>query len=183
MLELFCPFLLTPDWGAFLTPAQWDRTYSQYTVEEMVPIPAYDLKTLTTPAKDLLSPRNTEALTAKIYYSTRYMGTYDLDAGEHTGFHDGVDFQQPLGTPVRAISGGRVKVRKGRDLGTYIVIEHGAYRWTYAHLDETTKRKRVKAGQVIGTVGMTGNTDRPHLHLSVMKNWRSVNPMSLLPCR
>jgi murein DD-endopeptidase MepM/ murein hydrolase activator NlpD len=189
LLPFVCPFLLTPDWGAMTCPSQWDRTHSQYQIAEQVEIPQYDLAVLTVPMNQVLAPRNIATITAKLFYSTRYMGTYDVDAGEYTGGHRGIDMKQPLGTPIRAVGSGVVhRVRSHRDYGDYIAIRHGEGMVSlYGHLGETyvERLERVEAGQIIGTVGMTGKTTAPHLHLEMFRSLKSVNPMDYLPwpCR
>lgn len=101
--------------------------------------------------------------------------------------HQGVDIQAPLGSPVRAIRSGRViAVGKHRGLGRYLQLEHaGGLRSLYAHLDniQVDVGARVRQGQVIGTVGKTGNARhpliRPHLHLEVVRDGSAVDPQTL----
>ncbi|MEX2443335.1 MAG: M23 family metallopeptidase [Alkalispirochaeta sp.] len=100
------------------------------------------------------------------------------DAGSRE--HHGVDIFAPRGTPVLAVSDSEV-VRVGeRDRGGNIVTLRDDARnimLYYAHLDEqlTTTGTRVSAGDVIGTVGNTGNaiTTPPHLHIGIYQGgWR-----------
>jgi murein DD-endopeptidase MepM/ murein hydrolase activator NlpD len=150
------------------------------TREDFVPIPRYDMKTLTTPMESLTNPlrdENIPAITAKLFYSTRYLGKYDLDAGEWTGEHAGVDLKLARGTGVGAVGGGRVlSVATSKNLGLHVVIEHRmkngeTYYSTYGHFDSATVSagQDVEPGQTIGFVGMTGNTSAPHLHLQIGK--------------
>jgi murein DD-endopeptidase MepM/ murein hydrolase activator NlpD len=59
----------------------------------------------------------------------------------------------------------------------------------YAHLDDTFVRPRVragdtvKAGGVIGFVGLTGITTGPHLHFVVLRGGEPVDPLSLFAAR
>lgn len=173
------PVSRVPNWGAMSTPAEWKRTYSQMSEADWVPVPSYNMKTLTIPLKSLtsgptVSPADVPIVTAKLYYSTRYMGKYDLDAGEHTGNHAGVDLKLPLGTPIGSIAGGRVyAVRNDARLGLYVVIEHrnesGQFFSIYGHLDsaKVSSGDSVKPGQTIGFIGLTGMTTLAHLHLEV----------------
>lgn len=149
------------------------------TDDDYVAIPRYDLSKLTVPLSQLLQTRNDPAtialITAKLYYSTRYFGKYDLDAGEFTGVHPGVDLKLPIGMPIGSVAGGRVlDVRSNKELGTYIIIEHrhstaGTFYSIYGHLGSTrvSAGQDVTSGKVIGVVGMTGNTGSPHLHLQI----------------
>lgn len=174
------PVSRIPDWGAMTTPTQWNRTYNQYAGEDFVRTPIYNLQTLTLPMDTLLEkrsdPETIKALTAKLYYSTRFFGAYDLDAGEFSGIHPGIDLKLAENTPVGSIAGGRVHdVRKvAGALGLHVLIEHHApdgntYYSIYGHLDRAYVQKgdEIKAGQAVGTVGMTGNTSGPHLHLQI----------------
>ncbi len=173
------PVSKVPNWGAMRTPAEWNRTYAQMTDADFVPIPNYDLNVLTTPLDEL--KRNIflswaqSAITAKLFYSTRYFGTYDVDAGEFSGTHAGVDLKLPLGTPVGSIAGGRVTYVGSDDrLGLHVIVEHrhpseGTLYSVYGHLGGVSVRANqdVLPGTVLGTVGMTGNTSGAHLHLQV----------------
>ncbi len=99
-------------------------------------------------------------------------------------FHHGLDILAPLGTPVRASSGGKV-VRSGYEalFGNIVVVEHGyGYRTLYAHLTErrVTPGDIIEKGDVIGTVGQTGRTTGPHLHYEVHVNGLAVNPTRFL---
>ncbi|MFF8848198.1 transglycosylase family protein [Streptomyces sp. NPDC015127] len=84
------------------------------------------------------------------------------------GYHTGVDFAVPTGTPVQAVSGGTV-VSSGwaGAYGNSIVIRHTDGMYTlYAHLASTTVTagETVDSGQRIGLSGSTGNSTGPHLH-------------------
>lgn len=173
------PVARTPDWGAMKTPAEWERSYGDMEREDFVRIPAYDLDALTTPMKELLKnrsdPDTIAILTAKLFYSTRFFGTYDLDAGEFTGDHAGIDLKVPEGTPVGAIAGGRVAAvtRESSGLGLHVVVEHRldgeTFYSIYGHLDAVSVREGqdVAPGERIGLSGSTGRSTAPHLHLQV----------------
>jgi len=89
------------------------------------------------------------------------------------GYHVGVDYAAPTGTPVVACQNGKVLEAKngvtwGPSYGNAIVIDHGGgVRAVYGHLSkiEVKAGDVVKAGQQIGLVGSTGNSSGPHLHL------------------
>lgn len=94
--------------------------------------------------------------------------------------HHGVDIFAPRGTPVLAVSDSEV-IRVGeRERGGKIVTLRDEARnimLYYAHLDEQliSMGARVTAGDVIGTVGNTGNaiTTPPHLHIGIYQGgWR-----------
>ena len=94
--------------------------------------------------------------------------------------HMGIDIAFPRGTKVLACEGGTVvNASYSGGFGKCIMIEHqNGLKTIYAHLDkiDVKKGQPVLRGQVIGKVGNTGNSTGPHLHLSVMKNGKYVNP-------
>ena len=100
------------------------------------------------------------------YRLTAGFGDYGLWSNAHTG----QDFAAPYGTPVHSVGDGRI-VSTGYDgaYGNKIVVEHedGTLTW-YAHLSEILRTSGpVKAGDVIGRVGSTGNSTGNHVHLEV----------------
>lgn len=168
------PVARVPDWGAMKTPAQWNRAYAEMTDADFVPVPAYDLSKLLRPLSDLVNPRNEEEITRKLYYSTKFFGAYDVDAAEFTAVHPGVDLKLALGTPVGSVAGGRVAtVEEDSVLGLHVIVEHRlggeVYYSIYGHFGTVAVREgeTVRPGQTLGTVGMTGNTSGPHLHLQI----------------
>lgn len=97
--------------------------------------------------------------------------------------HNGTDFAAPTGTPVKASGDGRV-VFASRDggYGKTIRIQHGNNIMTvYAHLrgyaGGIRPGTRVRQGQTIGYVGMTGLATGPHLHYEYRENGVPRNPM------
>ena len=94
-------------------------------------------------------------------------------------FHPGVDIGADPGTPVRAAQAG-VVVRAAQDggYGNLVEIDHGGYQTRYGHLRAFTVRAgdRVAAGQQVGEVGSTGNSNAPHLHFEIRENGRAVDP-------
>jgi len=94
--------------------------------------------------------------------------------------HKGTDFAANVGTPILATANGTVveSAYKGGN-GNYVKIRHNAtYSTQYLHM---SKRKAkvgqfVKQGEVIGWVGMTGNTSGPHVCYRFWKNGVQVDP-------
>lgn len=103
------------------------------------------------------------------------------DRGEHwVTRHTGFDFVAPTGTPVRAVQDGVIlKLAWNGAYGRMIILRVSpTITLWYCHLSkvEVKKGQHVKAGQMIGRVGMTGNTTGPHLHLEVRVNDRPTDP-------
>jgi len=94
--------------------------------------------------------------------------------------HKGTDFAAAVGTPILATANGTVvKSSYTRGNGNYVTIKHNnTYSTQYLHM----KKRKVKVGQfveqgdVIGWVGMTGNTSGPHVCYRFWKNGRQVDP-------
>jgi murein DD-endopeptidase MepM/ murein hydrolase activator NlpD len=92
-------------------------------------------------------------------------------SGLWSSCHTGLDFAAPSGTPIRTVASGRVStVGSAGAYGnrTIITTRNGTQFW-YCHQTtiHVTKGQQLRAGEVIGTVGSTGNTTGPHLHLEV----------------
>jgi len=102
-------------------------------------------------------------------------------------FHAAIDIAARLGTPVTAASDGVVAfVGHLPDGAMIVLIAHpGGYVSEYAHLDDTfalppvRAGQPVKAGQVIGFIGLTGITTGAHLHYAVIKDGVPIDPLSL----
>ncbi|MFY9269633.1 MAG: peptidoglycan DD-metalloendopeptidase family protein [Candidatus Manganitrophaceae bacterium] len=96
--------------------------------------------------------------------------------------HLGIDFAAPRGTPVMAASKGVVtQVGWNGGYGKTVTLRHGnGYSTLYGHLSRYEKgiRKgmRVEQGEVIGRVGSTGLSTGSHLHYTLMKHGRPINP-------
>ncbi len=108
--------------------------------------------------------------------------TLGMSQGYH-GLHPGIDLRAPKGTAVLAMAEGTVtqveKIWGG--YGHYVRVAHkGTLSSLYAHLDEVrvTVGQKVRSGEQVGTVGMTGWTTGPHLHLEVYQGDKAVNPLS-----
>lgn len=84
--------------------------------------------------------------------------------------HRGVDYAAPTGTPVKAAGSGRIRfVGNKGGYGKVVEIDHpNEVRTLYGHLSRFARGlergDRVKQGEVIGYVGMTGLATGPHLH-------------------
>jgi murein DD-endopeptidase MepM/ murein hydrolase activator NlpD len=99
--------------------------------------------------------------------------------------HKGVDFGAPTGTPIFAAGDGVIaQIGPFSGYGNYIRIKHNAtYATAYGHISRFAAGlragSRVRQGQVIAYVGMTGRATGPHLHFEVLADGRQINPQSL----
>ena len=101
--------------------------------------------------------------------------------GNRTRAHKGTDYAAPVGTPIIATADGEVieATRRGGN-GIYAKIRHnGTYSTQYLHMRALNVKKgqRVKQGDIIGWIGMTGNTSGPHVCYRFWKNGRQVDPL------
>ena len=100
--------------------------------------------------------------------------------GNRVRAHKGTDFAANVGTPIMSTANGTVvesRYRGGN--GNYVKIRHNStYSTQYLHMKKRAVRKGdyVKQGDVIGTVGMTGNTAGPHVCYRFWKNGSQVDP-------
>lgn len=99
--------------------------------------------------------------------------------------HKGVDYSAPQGTPIKATGDGRVVFRgvKG-GYGNVVIIQSGStYSTLYAHMSRFAKGintgTRVRQGQTVGYVGMTGLATGPHLHYEFLVNGVHRNPLTV----
>lgn len=99
--------------------------------------------------------------------------------------HKGVDYAAPQGTPVKATGDGRIVFRgvKG-GYGNVVIVQHGStYSTLYAHLSGFARSAnvgtRIRQGQTIGYLGMTGLATGPHLHYEFLVNGAHRNPLTV----
>jgi murein DD-endopeptidase MepM/ murein hydrolase activator NlpD len=108
------------------------------------------------------------------------------DAGAR--HHEGIDIFAPRLTPVLAVADGRATPRENKLGGNTVWLSTPGTSYYYAHLERATVRsgERVRAGDVIGYVGNSGNaaTVEPHLHFGIYRWGRgAVDPFPLLLAR
>ena len=100
------------------------------------------------------------------------------------GTHTGLDIATSKGTPIVAAAAGTVSFAgtKG-SYGNLVVVDHGnGVQTYYAHCNtiNCTAGQAVAQGQQISTIGSTGNSTGPHLHLEVRINGICQNPQNYL---
>lgn len=98
--------------------------------------------------------------------------------------HKGVDIAAPVGTPVHAPADGVVIFTGAKaGFGNFIMIAHGygvVTRYGHNHQNMVQPGQRVKRGDQIATVGMTGRTTGPHLHYEIWVDGRTKNPKKFI---
>ncbi|WP_312510523.1 M23 family metallopeptidase [Massilia sp.] len=120
--------------------------------------------------------------------------TFDQARGEQRR-HEALDIMAPQGTPVIAAADGKVVKlfqSKPGGLTVYQFDPTEQYAYYYAHLDRyaegVTEGKELKRGDLVGYVGVTGNSDpnAPHLHFALVqltpeKQWWKGTPINPYP--
>ena len=95
--------------------------------------------------------------------------------------HLGTDFAAPVGTPILSTANGQVIASEYRGgNGNYVKIRHNAtYTTQYLHMKKRNVKvgQYVKQGDIIGWVGMTGNTSGPHVCYRFWKHGKQVDPL------
>ena len=110
------------------------------------------------------------------YNLTRRIAYY----GNRIRPHKGTDFAAPIGTPILSTANGViVKSSYTRANGRYVTVKHNnTYSTQYLHMQKSNVKvgQQVEQGDVIGWVGMTGNTSGPHVCYRFWKNGLQVDP-------
>ncbi|MEU5820545.1 M23 family metallopeptidase [Streptomyces sp. NPDC047803] len=105
-----------------------------------------------------------------------------------SGYHTGLDFAAPTGTPIKAIHTGTIKSAGwsgAYGYRTVLQLEDGTELW-FCHQSSigVTVGQKVTTGDTIGRVGATGNVTGPHLHLEVhTPDGTGIDPMAWLRAR
>ncbi len=100
-----------------------------------------------------------------------------------SGYHTGVDYAAPIGTPIYAIEDGVVTCAQWSGSYGYLVkVQHtGGFETYYAHMSRfaCSAGDEVKKGDLIGYVGSTGNSTGPHCHLEIRYDGATIDPQTL----
>lgn len=104
-----------------------------------------------------------------------------ITQGSHAG-HIALDIGIPVGTEVHATMDGKVIYAgwNNEGYGNLVIVENGPYKTYYAHLSKIPVKvgDLVKAKDMIGLSGNTGNSTGPHLHYEVRRNNVAIDPTS-----
>ncbi len=97
-------------------------------------------------------------------------------------YHRGIEIEAPQQAPVTAVMAGKIEYEGWvKGLGNVVILHHGGGFYTLnAHLFKGALKvgADVAAGEVIGYVGDTGDSDKPSLYFEVRENGKAVNPLA-----
>lgn len=101
-------------------------------------------------------------------------------------YHTGIDIAADYNTPIHAVADGVIQLAEISDsgYGNHLIISHSTSLSTlYGHCSTllVSQGQQVLKGDVIATVGSTGNSTGAHLHFEVLKSGEAVDPKNLLP--
>ncbi len=99
--------------------------------------------------------------------------------------HTGLDLIVGQGSPVMATAEGVVVevIYRKKGLGNTVVISHaGGYETRYSHLSDIKvgRGRKVRKGEVVGEVGISGRSFAPHLHYEVWRDGKMEDPVNYL---
>lgn len=124
------------------------------------------------PLMSMVKPDLPPLLPVQVIKPGRVTTPFGVSGSWMLGWHPGDDwngYEQDLGDPVRSsCSGTVVSGNWGRDYGNHVIIAKGnGRRVAFCHLASKRVKigQKIKAGDVLGVVGMTGNTTGPHCHV------------------
>lgn len=115
---------------------------------------------------------------------TSMFGYRSSPFGHRREFHRGLDIAASVGTPIVAPADGIVIATEWNSgYGLIMTVNHGyGLVSRYAHVSQcyVESGQRVRRGERIAAVGMTGRTTGPHLHYELIQNGIPINPMRFL---
>lgn len=120
----------------------------------------------------------------RIYAAYKKKGKKKVKVKGHVSYHRGLDLKGDAGAPVYSMAHGKIVIAmKMFYEGNMVAVDHGNQVFTYyMHMDSMAVKVGdiVKAGDVIGSVGSTGTSTGPHLHVALSIRGVHVHPLSLL---
>lgn len=98
--------------------------------------------------------------------------------------HNGLDLSAKAGTPIYAMLPGEIEhIGYDSRSGNYIKLRHGNFTVSYCHLIRKPNipiGSKVFPGQPVAQVGSTGRSTGPHLHITIKRDGRVIDPAILL---
>ena len=101
---------------------------------------------------------------------------------QRKALHNGLDLKANYEPTYAMMHGEVIKVGKDKRSGLYVTLRHGDFTVSYCHLSQTlvTKGTHVHPGTIIALTGNSGRSTGPHLHLTLKKDGKNINPAILL---
>ena len=159
---------------------------SKLVVGERIIVPNGAKKRVAPPSRTTRTPAKaytgSERIASSEYYIRPTTGRVTSRFGPRgRGYHYGIDYGAPTGTPIVASASGTVvRTSCGSGYGKCLILQHdNGTRTLYAHnsVIYVSTGTSVKQGQKIAAVGNTGRSTGPHLHFEIIKsNGQKVNP-------
>ncbi len=169
-------------------PAGVHEIKAAYFEHKGVPLYAFEYENDSLPARDFYDEKAENLrrafLKAPVKFS-RISSKYNLNRRiKYYGYklkpHKGTDFAANIGSPILATADGTVtKAERRGGNGIYVKIKHNStYETQYLHMKKYNVKvgQFVRQGDIIGYVGMTGNTGGPHVCYRFWKNGKQVDP-------
>lgn len=115
-----------------------------------------------------------------------HMPTEGYISQSYSYYHKAVDIAADFGNPIHPLGEGEITFAgfMADGHGRTVVVNHGnGLRSLYAHMDRiyVGVGNRVDGQAPIGTVGLTGRTTGPHVHIELTDNEIMVDPAAVLP--
>ena len=114
---------------------------------------------------------------------TSGFGEREVTSKIMTKDHKGIDIATNLGTEIKsAIDGQVIEADSNSQYGNFIKIKKDELITVYAHCEQlkVSKDDNIKKGDVIATVGSTGNSTGPHLHFEIRLSNRYIDPKLII---
>ncbi len=116
--------------------------------------------------------------------TTLFGQTINPITGKEGRFHTGIDIENKMGTPIIATAPGEVMVAQyGALYGLFIEIYHqDDYKTRYTNLSKIGMKigQHVQQGDVIGWLGNSGKSTKPHLHYEILREGILVDPLKFI---
>jgi murein DD-endopeptidase MepM/ murein hydrolase activator NlpD len=199
--------ILLPSTGGSLHPIQdndtWEKIAERYDVDfKILRDVNFGILTLVPgeyifipgrqPAIDLMNKDMQKKYELRSLFRSPLNGRYSSIFGKRkhpvtgqSSFHGGVDIAVPSGSWVGAAADGIVTVASHNvgHYGTAVFIDHkNGYITHYGHLSTIHVKvgQKVKKGQLIAKSGTTGRVTGPHLHFTIKKGDKALDPMKFI---
>ena len=96
--------------------------------------------------------------------------------------HNGLDLKANYEPAYAMMHGEVIKVGRNKRSGLYVTLRHGDFTVSYCHLSQArvTEGYYIRPGTIIALTGNSGRSTGPHLHLTLKKDGKYINPTILL---